>query len=68
MTIANTTNSQGKCHVFHTGNGQDEEADQGKDDVSMVIKITQMTIKMKMNQYKDDIHQDEDDEYQHKDE
>ena len=46
--------------------GQDEEADQGKDDVSMVIKITQMTIKMKMNQYKDDIHQDEDDEYQHK--
>ena len=26
--------------------------------------ITQMTIKMKMNQYKDDIHQDEDDDHQ----
>ena len=30
--------------------------------------ITKMTIKMKMNQYKDDIHQDEDDDHQHKDE
>ena len=47
---------------FYKDAGQDEEADQGKDDVSMVIKITQMTIKMKMNQYKDDVHQDEDDD------
>ena len=60
MTIADTTNSQGKCHVFYKDDGQDEEADEGKDDVSS--NITQMTIKMKMNQYKDDIHQDEDDE------
>ena len=30
--------------------------------------ITQMTIKMKMNQYKDDVHQDEDDDQQHNDE
>ena len=29
--------------------------------------ITQMTIKMKMNQYKDDVHQDEDDDHQRKD-
>ena len=52
MTIADTTNSQGKCHVFHKGDGQDEEADQGKDDVSMVIK------------YNTNDHQDEDEPIQ----
>ena len=38
MTIANATNSQGKCHVFHKDDGQDEETGHGKDDVSMAIK------------------------------
>ena len=36
MTIADTTNSQGKCHAFQRDDGQDEEAVQ--DDVSMAIK------------------------------
>ena len=52
MTIANTTNSQGKCHVSHKDDGQDVEADQGKDDVSMVIK------------YNTNDHQDEDEPIQ----
>ena len=52
MTIADTTNGQGKSHVFHKDDGQDEEADQGKDDVSMVIK------------YNTNDHQDEDEPIQ----
>ena len=77
MTIANATNSQGKCHVFHKDDGQEEEADQGKDDVSMAIKYNtndhqdedQYQYQYQIqNQYKDDVHQDETDDHQHKDE
>ena len=68
MTIADTTNSQGKCHVFIKMLAKMRKLIKVKMMYPWSSNITQMTIKMKMNQYKDDIHQDEDDDHQHKDE
>ena len=64
MTIANKTNSQGKCHVFIKMMAKMRKLIKVKMMYPWSSNITQMTIKMKMNQYKDDIHQDEDDDHQ----
>ena len=57
---------QGKCHVFIKMLAKMRKLIKVKMMYPWSSNITQMTIKMKMNQYKDDIHQDEDDQYQHK--